>query len=146
MNNDPKDLQPSPDGKQQPQQPLLHESQPPDGQLPYGGSPIPTSWPPQPPKKPSRRWLWITLALLGGLVALTCIGITIFVAVSVGSFAKLARPSLRSRLLVLLVVPPRTTTITHQRRFRPKTLTNLHYTFRDRVTHSLVPLTPPPAI
>src|SRR5260370_31298811 len=103
MNNDPKDLQPSPDGKQQPQQPLLHESQPPDGQLPYGGSPIPTSWPPQPPKKPSRRWLWITLALLGGLVALTCIGSTIFVAVSVGSFAKVARPSLSSGLRVLLV-------------------------------------------
>ncbi len=103
MNNDPKELQPSPDGQQQPQLPLLHESQPPYGQLPYGVSPIPSYWPPQPPKKPSRRWLWITLALLGGLVALTCIGSTIFVAVSVGSFAKVARPGLRSGLRVLLV-------------------------------------------
>lgn len=103
MNNDPKELQPSPDGQQQPQQPPLYESQPPDGQLPYGVSPIPSYWPPQPPKKPSRRWLWITLALIGGLVVLTCIGSTIFVAVSLGSFAGLARPGLRSGLRVLLV-------------------------------------------
>src|SRR5258708_27951427 len=96
MNNDPKELQPSPDGQQQPQLPLLHESQPPYGQLPYGGSPIPSYWPPQPPNNPSRRWLWITLALLGRLVALTCIAITIFVAVSGGSFAKVARPGLMS--------------------------------------------------
>ena len=57
------------------QQPLPQYRQPPDRQPQYGGSPIPTYWPPQPPKKRSSRWLWITLALVGGLIALGCVGV-----------------------------------------------------------------------
>jgi len=56
------------------QQPLAQYRQPPYGQPQYGGSPIPTYWSPQPPIKRSSRWLWITLALLGGLIAFCCIG------------------------------------------------------------------------
>jgi predicted outer membrane repeat protein len=81
---------------EQPQQPLLDESPPQWGQQPlpqdrqppygppqYGGSPILTSWPPQPPKKRSSRWPRIILALLAGLIALSCIGSVIFVALSI---------------------------------------------------------------
>lgn len=118
MNNDTNQLQSSSYGQQQsllsqppplqseqPQQPPLYESQPqwgqqpppqypqpPYGQLPYGVPPGPYYWPPQQPKKPSRRWLWITLAIIGGLVAFACIASSIFVALSVGSIARIAGP------------------------------------------------------
>ncbi len=125
MNNDPKELQPSPDGQQQPplsQQPATQYGQPqqyspydqqqprwgqrlplPYGQPfyrqpPYGVSPSPDFGQSPQPKKRSR--LWITLAVLGGIVALSCLGITLFV---VGSFTRLARPGLTSGVRVLLV-------------------------------------------
>jgi hypothetical protein len=113
MNNDPNQQQSSYYGQQQPllsqqpplqseqpQEPPLYESppqwgqqpppqyrQPPYGQLPYGVPPGPYYWPPQQPKKPSRRGLWIALAIIGGLVALVCIASSIFVALSIGSIA-----------------------------------------------------------
>src|SRR5579864_3821707 len=71
------------------QQPLPQYQQSPDGQPQYGGSPIPTNWPPQPPKKRSLLWLWITLAILGGLLALCCIS-AIFVTLSIGSAVRQA--------------------------------------------------------
>jgi hypothetical protein len=90
---------------EQPQQPPLYESPPPlvqqppyrigqtpYGQLPYGAPPIPNYWQPQQPKKPSRRWLWITLAIIGGLVALACIASSIVIAVGVGYVASIAGP------------------------------------------------------
>ena len=101
MNNDPKEPQPSPDGQQQPtwsQQPQWGQQlPPPSGQPPYGVSPSPDFGQSQQPKKRSRRWLWITLAVLGGIVALSCVASTIFVALN------LASPGLRSGLRVLLV-------------------------------------------
>jgi hypothetical protein len=74
------------------QQPLPQYRQPPDGQSQYGGSPIPPNWSPQPPRKRSLRWLWFTLALVGGLIALCCIGSAIFVALSIGSIVRHAEP------------------------------------------------------
>ncbi len=73
------------------QQPLPQDRQPPYGQPQYGGSPIPTFWPPQPPKKRSSRWPRIILALLAGLIALSCIGSAIFVALRISSPARLPR-------------------------------------------------------
>ncbi len=72
-------------------QPLPQYRQPPDGPPQYGGSPLPDSRPPQQPKKRSSRWLWIILAIIGGLV-LGCIGSTIVVALTLSSFARLERP------------------------------------------------------
>src|SRR5215471_17024198 len=99
MNNDMNQPQP-PSQHGQSQHPPLYESQPQWGQQflpqygqpPYGGSPVPSYWPPQQPKKPSRRWLWITLAILGGIIALSCVGCSIVFALGLGSFAKLAGP------------------------------------------------------
>ena len=71
------------------QQPLPRYRQPPDGQPQYGGSPIPPNWSPQPPRKRSLLWLWITQANLGGLIALCCIGV-IFVTLSIGSVVRQA--------------------------------------------------------
>ncbi len=127
MNNDPKELQPSPDGQQHPpwsqqsatqygqpqhfspndqQQPQWGQQLPPPSgqpfyrQPPYGVSPSPDFGQSQQPKKRSQRRLWIILAVLGGIVALSCVGSTIFVALNV---ARLANPGLRSGLRVLLV-------------------------------------------
>lgn len=105
MNNDPNQPQSSSSGQQPPvqseqsQEPSWYESQPqwgqqhppqyqpsPYGQLLYEVSPIPDYRPPQQPQKHSRRGLWITLSIIGGLVALGCIGSSLFVALSVGSF------------------------------------------------------------
>ncbi len=66
------------------QQPLPQYRQSSDGQPQYGGLPIPTHWPPQPPKKRSSRWFWITLAVVGGLIA-------IFVTPSIDPFVRQAR-------------------------------------------------------
>jgi hypothetical protein len=113
MKNDPNQHQPAPDEQQQPpwdqqppsqygqlQQPPLYESQPqwrqqfpPQyGQPPYGILPVPSYWPPQQPKKPSRRWLWITLAILGGIIALSCVSCTLVFALGFSSFASLVGP------------------------------------------------------
>jgi len=122
MNNDPKELQPSPEGQQQPplsqqsathygqpQQYSLYDQQQPQGeqQLPppygqpwYGGSLSPDFGQSLQPKKRSQRWLWIILAVLGGIVALSCVASTLFI---VGSFTRLARPGLTSGVRVLLV-------------------------------------------
>ena len=65
------------------QQPLPQYRQPPDGPPQYGYRP------PQPPRKRSLLWLWITLAILGGLITLCCIGV-IFVTLSIGSVVRQA--------------------------------------------------------
>src|SRR5437867_10586528 len=72
-----------------PVQPSLWEQQlpPPSGQPfssqpPYGVSPSPDFGQSQQPKKRSRRWV---LAVLGGIVALSCLGSSIFVALNSGS-------------------------------------------------------------
>ena len=117
MNNDPNQPQPASDGQQQPpwdqqsatqqgqplqpppyesqpqweQQPPLQYRQPPYGQLPDGASPIPNYWPPQQPKKRSRRWLWITLSIVGGVIALSCAICAITAVLSIGFLAPLAR-------------------------------------------------------
>lgn len=115
MDNEQKQPQPEPEGHPEspwiehsathyryPQQPPSYE-QPSYGQLPYGVSPSPDFGQSQQPKKRSRLWLWITLAVLGGIVALSCLGSILFVALRSGSFASLVRPGLRSGLRVLLV-------------------------------------------
>ncbi len=106
MNNDPNQPQPASDGQQQPpwdqqsanqhgqpQQPPLQYRQPPYGQLPYEASPIPNHWSPQQPKKHSRRWLWITLSIVGGVIALSCAVCAIAAVLSVGFFARLGEPA-----------------------------------------------------
>jgi len=83
--------QPPPYGQPQPQwgQQLPPQYQ----QPPYGVSPTPNFGPPQQPKKGSRRWLWITLSIVGGIIALSCAGCAITAALGVGLFDKLAGPT-----------------------------------------------------
>lgn len=108
MDNEQKQPQPKPEGQPEPhwiEQPATHYGQPQQpqqqwGQPPYGVSPSPDFGQPQQPKTRSRRRLWITLAVLGGIVALSCVGSTIFVVLNI---ARLASPGLRSGLRVLLV-------------------------------------------
>jgi Protein of unknown function (DUF3828) len=81
----------------QPQQPTYE--QPPWGQqpppqyaptqygTPYGAPPVPGYAQPQPPRR-SRRALWITLGILGGLLLLSCIVCGIFFAFGIGFFAR----------------------------------------------------------
>lgn len=97
----------------QPQQPPWEQPQPPYGQpeynatqpgysptqpvynpAQYGGLPPGYMPPPQQqqPKK-SRRWLWITLGIIGGLVVLGCVGCGITAALGIGFFAKVAGPT-----------------------------------------------------
>ena len=76
---------------EQPQQPPLYESPPLWVQQPPPQYRQPPDGPPQPPKKRSLLWLWITLALVGGIV-LGCIGSAIVVALTLSSFARLERP------------------------------------------------------
>src|SRR5689334_21190863 len=47
--------------------------QPPYQQPQYGIPPFPNYAQPQPPKR-SLRWLWITLAIVGGILVLACAG------------------------------------------------------------------------
>jgi len=69
-----------------PQQPY---SQPPPGyrQEQYAGAPPGPGYA-QPPKKSSLRWLWITLAIIGGILVLGCAGCAIASVAGIGFFAK----------------------------------------------------------
>ncbi len=83
MYNDPNQPQPPPYGQQPTQysqppygQPDQHYG-PPYGQPQYGVPPVPNYAQPQQQKKRSLRWLWITLAIIVGLVLLVCGGCVI---------------------------------------------------------------------
>jgi hypothetical protein len=56
---------------------------------PYGAPPVPDYMQPQQPRQ-SRRWLWITLGIIGGLVVLSCIACGTLFALGIGFFAKTA--------------------------------------------------------
>src|SRR6266566_4473183 len=81
----------------QPQQPPYEQQwgqQPPQGYAPtqyvapaYGAQPAPGYMPPQQPGR-SRRGLWIALAIIGGLIVLSCAVCGILFATGVGFFAK----------------------------------------------------------
>ncbi len=81
----------------QPQQPPYEQQwgqQPPQNYAPtqyvapaYGAQPAPGYMPPQQPKR-SRRGLWIALAVIGGLIVLSCGVCGILFATGVGFFAK----------------------------------------------------------
>jgi len=81
----------------QPQQPPYEQQwgqQPPQNYAPtqyvapaYGAQPAPGYMPPQQPKR-SRRGLWIALAIIGGLIVLSCGVCGILFATGVGFFAK----------------------------------------------------------
>ena len=88
MYNDPNQPQPPPYGQQPYQQQPTQYSQPPYGQPDqqyappygqpqYGVPPVPNYAQPQQQKKRSLRWLWITLAIIVGLVLLVCGGCVI---------------------------------------------------------------------
>lgn len=64
--------------------------QPGYGQPPYGQPPFVPQ--PQQPKK-SRRWLWITLSIIGGLVVLTCVVCVIAGAFGVNFLKQAAGPA-----------------------------------------------------
>ena len=81
----PTQYNPPPDYGQQPYNP------PPDYM--YGGAPPMPNYG-QPQKKSSLRWLWITLAIVGGLLVLGCGGCAIASFAGIGYFAKtIAGPS-----------------------------------------------------
>ena len=81
----------------QPQQPPYEQQwgqQPPQGYAPtqyvapaFGAQPAPGYMPPQQPGR-SRRGLWIALAIIGGLIVLSCGVCGILFATGVGFFAK----------------------------------------------------------
>ncbi len=98
-----------PNGQNQPEQPYLPPtqynppptdySQPPYAQQPYGQQPVyeqaPYSDLPTAPnyvqpqaKKSSLRWLWITLAVVGGILVLGCGGCIIASVAGIGLFGK----------------------------------------------------------
>ena len=74
-----------------PPPPGFEQGQPLYGQPPmYSGTPpmpMPNYGPP-PQKKSSLRWLWITLAIVGGLLVLSCGGCVIAGVAGIGFFAK----------------------------------------------------------
>ena len=79
---------------QQPQPPYGQPQQPPQNYAPtqyvapaYGAQPAPGYAPPQQPRR-SRRGLWIALAIIGGLIVLSCGVCGILFATGVGFFAK----------------------------------------------------------
>jgi hypothetical protein len=82
---------------QQPQQPPYQQQwgqQPPQDYAPtqyvapaYGAQPVPGYAPPQQPGR-SRRGLWIALAIIGGLIVLSCAVCGIFFVAGIGFFAK----------------------------------------------------------
>ncbi len=94
--------QPPPYGQSQPpygQQPPYEQTQPPYGQPENQGYQQPTQYygpprqggympPPPQPQKKSRRWLWITLGIIGGIIVLGCVGCGITAALGVGFFAR----------------------------------------------------------
>ncbi len=81
----------------QPQQPPYEQQwgqQPPQGYAPtqyvapaYGAQPAPGYMPPQQPGR-SRRGLWIALAIIGGLIVLSCAVCGVLFVTGVGFFAK----------------------------------------------------------
>src|SRR6266700_2734866 len=81
----------------QPQQPPYEQQwgqQPPQGYSPtqyvapaYGAQPAPGYMPPQQPGR-SRRGLWIALAIIGGLIVLSCAVCGVLFVTGVGFFAK----------------------------------------------------------
>lgn len=110
MYNDPNQPQPPPyeqPGQAEPPYPQPPYGQPPPqwGQQPppqynpaqYGAPPNYNYMPPpnyaSPPKK-SRRWLWITLAIIGGILVLGCVVCGVLAATGIGFFAKVAQPAL----------------------------------------------------
>jgi hypothetical protein len=81
---------------EQPQPPYEQQwgQQPPQNYAPtqyvapgYGAQPAPGYAPPQQPKR-SRRGLWIALAIIGGLIVLSCAVCGIFFVAGIGFFAK----------------------------------------------------------
>ena len=71
---------------------------PPYGQPQYGQQP-PYGPPPmyvQPPQKKSRRWLWITLSVVGGLLVLACAGCGILGVIGFNFAAKVVGPAVVS--------------------------------------------------
>ncbi len=95
----PTQYTPPPGYGQQPYgQPPPGYGQQPYGQLPpgygqeqYRGAPPmpgPGYAPQQTPRKSSLRWLWITLAIIGGIIVLGCAGCAIASAAGIGFFAK----------------------------------------------------------
>jgi hypothetical protein len=88
-----------PSGQGQPQQgygqppyqgPTQPYGQPPYGQIQYGGPPPNYA---QPPQKKSRKWLWITLAIIGGVLVLGCGGCVIASAVGINILGNVAGPT-----------------------------------------------------
>ena len=78
-------MPPMPPQPMPPYQPYM----PPQSQ-PY----IPPQFQPQPPQpKKSRKWLWITLSVIGGVILLGCIGCGVLVATSFGSISQVFGPS-----------------------------------------------------
>jgi len=68
--------------------------QPPYGQVQYGGPPPNYAQPPQElPQQKSRKWLWITLAIIGGVLVLGCGGCVIASAVGINILGNVAGPT-----------------------------------------------------
>ncbi len=80
--------QPSGQGQPPYGQPPYQVPTQPYGQGQYGGAPPNYAQPSQePPQKKSRKWLWITLAIIGGVLVLGCGGCAIAAAAGIGFFA-----------------------------------------------------------
>jgi hypothetical protein len=75
----------------QPQYPPPQYGAPPTQPPPYGVPPTPAYA--QQPQKKSRRWLWITLGIIGGIIALGCAGCAIATALGVNFFAQAVGPT-----------------------------------------------------
>ena len=65
---------------------------PPYGQPQYGAPPAPTYMQPQQQPKSSLRWLWITLAIVGGVIVLICGGCIVASIAGIGLFARTIAP------------------------------------------------------
>lgn len=78
--------QPPYDQSQWGQQPAPQYAQTQYG-APYGAPPVPDYMQPGQPRQ-SRRWLWITLGIIGGLVVLSCVVCGTLFALGIGFFAK----------------------------------------------------------
>jgi hypothetical protein len=67
---------------------------------PYSMPPMPPPLPPVPPytqppqqQKKSRKWLWITLGIIGGIVLLSCVGCAIVLGTSFNSVKQILGPA-----------------------------------------------------
>jgi hypothetical protein len=81
---------------QQPQPEYVPPQQPPYQQPQYGIPPFPNYAQPQQPKR-SLRWLWITLAIVGGILVLACAGCGIFLYVAGKAAINAAGPALTTQ-------------------------------------------------